>query len=307
MSRNNQKPSSKLEDVLVPRQFELRLWDTWEAPSLILLLDGKDQRILRETFDIHWKDLDIHIRLIDECCGTGVAREQRVRRDKNVKVVYELNRKPEGIQVLLYIVAMTVGVANPRLDDDGYPRKLTFERMFPENRLRDLFNKANAFTMGMRAFKLALWAKEDEDEKTYAEIGRSLEHFHEKLNEVGGQRLTATVAEVTDKKPKKVKKAPKLQAPPVETPDDRTDETARKLTVALTGIDPGAGGMPDADETSFADVMTPAPVAKAAPAPAAKPKKEKPKSVKLGSPEGNAKLAELAASVGSNGAGGSNG
>ena len=90
MSRNNQKPSSKLEDVLVPRQFELRLWDTWEAPSLILLLDGKDQRILRETFDIHWKDLDIHIRLIDECCGTGVAREQRVRRDKNVKVVYEL-------------------------------------------------------------------------------------------------------------------------------------------------------------------------------------------------------------------------
>ncbi|HJV32733.1 MAG TPA: hypothetical protein VJ694_01775, partial [Patescibacteria group bacterium] len=232
MSRTNQKPSTKIEDVLVPRQFDLRLWDTWEAPSLILLLDHKERRILRETFDIHWEDLDIHIRLVDECCGTGVAREQRVRRDKNVKLVYELNKVPDGIQVLLYIQAMTVGIEKPLLDENGYPRKLTFERLFPVNRIDELFFKAWAFMKGMEAFRIAYQAKLDGNEKVFAQLGNAIDFARDGLNGADTAGLTATVEEVVShdaKKPKGEKKAKpravkietaSTEAAPVEASDD---------------------------------------------------------------------------------------
>ena len=301
MSRNqNQKPSTKIEDVLVPRLFELRLWDTWEAPSLIILLDQKERRLMRDTFDIHWEDLDIKMRMIDECCGTGSSHDQRLRRDKNVKVVYSLAFVPdEGIKVVVYIAAMTAGVENPLLDEHGHPRKLAFERLFPIDRIGELFNKANAFMMSMDAFKTALWAKVDGNEKIFGDIGRALEFAREGLHGADSTGLTVKVEEVVRqgaKQPKGEKKggrqrAEKIGAVSTETtPEDSADDAARKLAAAVTGVDPGAGIV----ET---DDAKPVPVASASPTPAAPkpPKKEKPKAIKLGSPEAAAKLAELGA------------
>lgn len=312
---NDQKPADKLESIIVPRQFTLRYWNTWEAPSLIFLLDGKDRRIMRETFDIHWEDLDIHMRLVDECVGTGSAFDQRPRRDKNVKVVYSLDKVPEGIEIKLVIAAMTVGVKEPLLDENGQPRKLTFERLLPEAAIRGVFNRANAYMKAMKAFKVALEAQESGNEKIFSQLGSAIDFAQEGLSQSGA--LTVKVADVVTEQEKREKKAgkhgkkakdEKLPAIGEESeadPEDAgADKLARELTEALTGIDPDA---PEADEVEAA----PVPVASASPTPppaapkAAKPKKDKSssKGFKLGSPEAAAELAKLAGAPvnGSNG------
>ena len=68
-----QKNSSKIEDILVPKQFDIRLWDTWEAPSLIVRLTRNEREALRRTFGIHWQDLDIHMKDIAECVRSGAS------------------------------------------------------------------------------------------------------------------------------------------------------------------------------------------------------------------------------------------
>lgn len=302
--QNGRKASTELNDVLVRGQFAVRLWDTWEAPSLILLLDGKEQRILRETFDIHWRDIDVHIGLVDEVHKRGRARDQRMRRDKGVKVIYELNSTEEGIEVIVDVQAMTHGVANPRLDDDGYPLKLTYQRVFPANRIDELFAKANAFVLGMEMLSLALGAKRKGDEKLFQRLNVALGHFHDDLNEVDRGGLTATMGEMAHKdeakKPKKEKK-PKVKAETIAVAVmETTNEQAE--SEASGDVESTSGG-----ESAPVEEISPAPVVQAAPAPAPKPKKEKPKAIKLGTPEAAEKFAELGASVPSNGVGDANG
>jgi hypothetical protein len=307
---NDQNPTDKLESIIVRRQFALRYWNTWELPSLIVLLDGKERRVLRETFDIHWEDLDIHMRLVDECVGTGSAFDQRPRRDKNVKVVYSLDKVPEGIEIKLVIAAMTLGVKEPLLDEKGQPRKLTFERLLPEDAIRGVFNKANAYMKAMKAFQVALEAQETGNEKIFSQLGNALDFAQEGLTPSGA--LTVKVADVVteqEKREKKVgrhgKKASSGKLPAIgeeeaSSEDEGADKLARELTEALTGIDPDA---PEADDVEAA----PVPVASASPTPppAPKPKKEKPsKGFKLGSPEAAAELARLSDAAPANGSNG---
>jgi len=296
--RDRQNTSAMINANLARKFWDIRLWSTWEDVSLIFLLDGKLQASLRETFKINWKDLDIHVRLIDECVGTGVARDQRIRRDMNVKIVYELTKVPEGIHVLIYMIAITQGVEKPLFDDNGYPRKLVFERLFPEELIQAFFFEARAFRKGMEAYSLALRAQREGNEQAYDELAGALQRGWDVLDSVKRGPLTVSIEEevehkVADRKQdrKGGKKKPKIGAakPQDSTEEpvvDPTDETAQRLTAAL-GLDtedPNPGETAE-DEASFAEVLTPVPVASASPTPAPKPKKEKPvraPQVKLG-------------------------
>jgi len=319
MSNNSQKPETKLEHTLVRRQFQVRMWDTWEAPSLIVLLGdsnrGTNERAeLRKLFNLHWQDFDIHVRLIEECLASGKAIDQRINRKAGVKTVYELSRVPEGIQIVLYVVALEAGVDNPIRDEAGNIAKLVFERVLPESCLEEFFLKVNAFLLGMECYRLAQWAKRKGDAKTFKQMNNSLSCFYDVLSETDRDGLTATVAEVAkigNEKPakKQAKKKGKAKgekiavAAKAETTEDSIEDYARKLAQAATGIDPGPGIVEEnIDE---------APATEAAPTPAPKveekkkEKKQKPAPIKLGSPESAAQLAELAASLpatdGSNG------
>ncbi len=288
MSNDDRTRETKIETILIPKRFHLRRWDSWGAPSLIFLLGGQDQRTLREAFDIHWPDLDIHVKMIEQVCATGLVREQSIRKAQNVKVVYELNKVPQGIEIKLHVASMTDRNGKPYFVDKGegggeYLRMRSFERLFPAEMIETFFNKANAGQVGMNAYLLKLQAAEKGDAKISGEIDRALDMAHDGLNGPGSDVLTVKVEDAvrTSEGRKKGgnKKPAKEKLSDVESADEAADATARALTVALTGVDPGAG-LPTDDEGK-----TPEPVASASPTPAKadKPKQEKkPRPPKMG-------------------------
>ena len=358
MSRN-QKSQIRHEDTIVPGQFDLRLLNTWEAVSQIIKLRRGERDALRRTFNIHWQDIDLHMRDVLECYRSGTAVDGRPRRANNVRIVHDLKMRPEGMVIILYVSTMTNDRGEPcfvmpDLDENGrqrkdergkdmfVPAKLSFERVFPASHFLDLFNKAQAMPYGMRAYLLALWASEMGDQTTLDELDAAIRRGNDRLHGAVATVKDAVVQKEkeTEKRAEKQgrksggKKGDKAKAVKIEdsveepavaaaeepvvavSAVDAADDTARKLTLALGLEDPGAGGVEadedEEDETSFSEVLTPAPVASATPAPAPAPAKapkkdkEKPKAIKLGSPEGNEKLAAMAASLPSNGTNGQN-
>lgn len=345
MSRNNQKNASRNEDAVVQGRFHVRLVETWEAPSLIIMLTRGEREALRRTFNIHWADIDLHMRDVLECYRSGTAVDGRPRRASNVRIVHDLKLRDGDMVIVLYISTMTNDHGEPcfrmpDLDADGQrrkdehgkdifvPAKLSFERVFSGDNFQDLFNKASALAKGMEAYRLALRAQEVGDSSSFDELSATFRRVQDRLNGASATVKDAVVQKEKERQGEKrdrksgngnkkkggdKAKAVKIVDSSEETAVDATDATARKLTLALGLEDPGAGGVETTeDEASFAEVLTPVPVASATPTPAPAPpkapkkEKEKPKAIKLGSPEGNEKLAALAASLPPSGADGQN-
>ena len=312
---NRKKTATKLEHILLPRELMLRVWDSWEYPSLIPVLTGKQRHQMRETFDVHLEDFDIHMRKVEECWVTGSAIDDRPRPDKRLRIQRLLNRVEEGIFIQVHLVAMTHNVPNPLFDENGYPRKLTFEWMIPANMVPEMTKVTASMVIGIGALNMALWAKDEGDEKTFVAMGRSLEHFSDCIAGVDHDAGKATIEDAmkakvqeTEKKSGKKGKRAKLAA---DSADEQTADAAREVVTTATGTDPGAGtpeGATVTDETSFADLTTPAPTASAAPTPAAPKasKKERAPKIKLGSPEAAAKLTELSGTPPTDGSNGQN-
>lgn len=316
MSKNrNQKPAARYNETVIEGQFDVRLLNTWEAASLIVYLGREERTRMGRIFRFQMQDLDINLKHISMCLDIGRAMDQRFRRDQGIQIDVELKRGADGISILLHVVTMFADDGRPRyvmaatdekgqfLMEDGRqvmnPAAMTFERFFPNGRLDYLFDMAEDLSVAMQLRRIRRVLRSRGDAKTLKQLRSSMGHFQDIADETPVERLTATVGESAAKKSsgkKETIKAPKIAAATnVATADDVTEDLARKLTVGLGLEDPGAG-LPTDDEGK-----TPEPVASAAPAPAPKPKKVKPQPIKLGTVEGNAKLAELGASNGSNG------
>ena len=327
MSRNDQQKKSntvKLDASIIDRKFSIRLWDGWEMPSLIIRLTRAEKVELSQKFDIHWDDLDIKLSWIQECIGTGTALDVKKPWEKPFTVAQNLRRTDEGIYIEIQVVAKT-HVKEPLLDEQGFPRKATIERLFPQECFLELFNRSKAFMRAMDCQDLAYRAKVEENDDVYANLGRALEFAKDSLNNVSPvENLTVPAGEVVEhnqkqKKGKGKKKSKRTDsAASTEIADGPAAETARVLTQAATGVDPDAEPSEEGgeDEASFENVMpagqdgdhqvepvTPVAQASAATKPS---KKDRPsKTLKLGSPEAAAFLTERGASTpdGSNGQG----
>ncbi len=290
MSENN-TVTSRFEIVVIPGQFSLLICDTWKNPSVLLHLYKDERKMLRDAFDIHWSSIDAHLWMFQRCWDQGRLRDVSNRHAKRVKILFEMDRVENGIRIALDVVSMVDREGNPYLadQDDGgnpYPRSRTIERVFPAKKIEALFGKAQALTYGMNASLLMQWSLESGDRKAAEEMHRSQEHFDEVVNGPKNPALTVTVEEAvrngngkkqgggkkSDGKKREKLGSKKLgDASKEATPDDRSDEIARQLTVGLGLEDPGAGLLTDGEGL----VIEPEASASPTPTEAPKAKKEK--------------------------------
>lgn len=307
-NRKTQKPTARYNETVIDNEYDVRLLNTWEAVSLIVYLGNEERRAMWQTFRYQMPDIDVNLRHILMCVDTGRAMDQRFRRDRGFKIDFELKAVAGGISILMHVVTLDTDDGFPRFEMaardaagqfrmvDGkhvmMPATLTFERLFPENKLQKLYDVSEDLMAGMLLRRIRRNLRARGDRKSFGELQRSMENFLNASEAVPVERLTASVGDISGKKgqrpakivkpkdevkPAKIGAAPAETAPAVHakpTPDEVSDDLARTLTIAATGIDPGTR-LPTDEQGN-----PPEPVASASPTPATKPKKEKAKKIR---------------------------
>ncbi|MEK7546406.1 MAG: hypothetical protein AAB554_05045 [Patescibacteria group bacterium] len=311
------KPSARYNETIIEGWFDVCHLDTWDnGPSLVMRLDPHERSAMVQTFRTALPDIDVTMKRVLKCIEFGRATDQRTRHRQGIEIDIELKREDGGIFILMHLTTLKLDNGNPRhvvplRDKEGKyvmeggkqvveAAALTFERFFPENSLQKLCDTSEDLLASMLLRRIRRTLRARGDRKTFGQLQRSLEFFLETSEENKPERLTANVGEISANKDGQGRKeqgqkkgrikAEKIKISAEENEVDPTDETARKLTQALTGIDPGEGVEPE--------------TAEAAPAPTARPKKERPKAIKLGSVEAAEELSKLAAVMAPNGSNG---
>jgi len=296
-NRKSQKPAARYNETVIENEIDVRLLNTWDGVSLIVYLYDLERKAMWQTFRFQMPDIDVRIKDFLLCVDTGRAMGQCFRRDRGVQIDVELRKVADGISMLLHIVTLFTddGYARysmPARDEDGtfrmvdgkhvmVPATLTFERLFPENRLQKLHDTCEDLLAGMLLRRIRRTLRSRGDQKTLGDLGRSLEFFLEEAEKAPvAPKLTASAGEILASKEGRKgqgQKKPKIGAPkaadsPKENAVDPASEYVEQVFAAAT---PVAASTPAADESSFAEVMTPVPVSATPAAPASKPKKDK--------------------------------
>lgn len=291
-NRKSPKPTTYFNETVIEHEFEARnrfsarFLNTWGGASLVAYFGEKERSKMSQIFHFQMVDIDVNIKHILMCVDTGRAIDQRFRRDRGVQIDVELKKVADGISILLHVVTLFTDDGYPRykmraqdaagkfiLEEDGshrlVPATLTFERFFPENKLQKLYDTAEDLLAAMLLRRIRRTLRASGDQKRFVELQRSLDFFLEEAEKAPpAPKLTASAGEIMASKEGRNKKdrgqKPKIGAG--KDADSPKENAVEQVPAAAT---------PAADETSFAEVMTPAPVASAAPAPAPKPKKDK--------------------------------
>jgi hypothetical protein len=279
-----------IDHVLIDREWSIRVMNTWEAPSLIFRLSQKEKRLMRDLFDLRWSDVDIHIKFVEECRRDGIALGKRLRKERGVQLVYGLTKTPGGYEVVVDVLTLfnehgapiymmpsrdeegrfieqEVGTKNvaaegeeprlePVLERVMEPAKLSLIRLFPVSHVDELFAAANAGMVASDAFIVAMRLKRSGNEKSYAEMIRSFDHFLDLANGTDKDTLTATAEEMAENKRRQQEKSKK--------------KGGKKPKIGAPTLAEGSAEVPAQASTETVPDATPV-----APAPAPAPKKEK--------------------------------